>query len=199
MSAAFYSALVEYGVPLRITKSLAEYFELPPPYSIVPRELPTLKRPWLYVHGPAGTGKSTYAAWLLALWLRASTRLGSDEQAERLTGMSRTTFPALYVRVGELLHRMKADFDSKQGDGAALFERCLAARFLVLDDLTNAPSPWELSKLDLLIDKRYGDESATIITSNHALDQLGKIVGSERIQRRIQEAARPVKRERKLR
>ena len=203
---SFFELLAFYGVPDRIIATLRKHLDLPDVYPTdsPPKSLPNKDKPWLYVYGPTGTGKSTHAAWLLALYLRARARLGpghalhltdpgsasySPGYAPQGSSLSARVFYH-YVRVTELLRRMKSDFGSSQTDGAMLFERCLGAQFLILDDLTSEPSAWELAQLDLLIDRRYGDGSFTIITSNHPLDRLAHAIGSERIRGRIGEIAK---------
>lgn len=204
---AFYGLLTFYGVPPKIIKTLQNYeFSLPEPYAETQLP-PSLKTCWLFLHGPTGSGKSTHAAYLLAQYLRGKRRLGGAGNALRYRdplnadydpkylpkGSKVNTLPFYrYVRVTDLLRKMKEDFNRQSNPGAELFQSCLTAEFLVLDDLTNAPSAWELSQLDLLIDKRYGDESRTIITSNHNLEQLSDVLGSERITGRIGEIAHTV-------
>ena len=205
MDIIFYRLLRFYGVPDRIISTLQGNFQLPKPYAAneEPKEISgTL--PWLYFWGATGTGKSTYAAYLLAVFLRCRSRLGDGKQAHALTNEHDTSYLPTYrprgsaigaspfyryVRVSDLLYKMKADFGSSDHGGAQLFQSCVDASFLILDDLTTQPSNWELTQLDLLIDQRYGSGKQTIITSNHPLERLGEVV-SERIRGRIGEIAR---------
>lgn len=177
--AGIYTELQEYGVPYKIVKTISKHYEPQDlKWNDQPKELPSERdKPWIYLHGPPGTGKSTYSAYLMSLYLLT--------RCSELPASSNSKAP-FYIRTSRLLQKMKSDFDSKQREGAELFERCLESRFLVLDDLTNTPSTWELSQLDLLIDTRYGDLSWTVITSNHSLAQLKNEL-SERITSRINE------------
>jgi DNA replication protein DnaC len=133
------------------------------------------------------------------MFLRARARLGEaqldirkarDDDAHIARGGTlRDQVCYRYVRVTELLHAMKEDFNSDLNYGQHLFNCCRRASILVLDDLTSQLSQWELAQLDYLIDRRYGDELKTIITSNHSLERLKRVLGSERIPGRIGEVA----------
>ena len=77
-NSSFFQLLGSYGVPRRVINTLiSEYpVSLPEPYSLnqPPPELYYSK--WIYLYGSTGTGKSTYAAYLLSVFLRARSRLG---------------------------------------------------------------------------------------------------------------------------
>ncbi len=194
---SFFRLLSSYGVPRRVINTLATNHTLPAPYSLnhAPSEL--YQDQWIYLYGPTGTGKSTEAAYLLSMFLRARTRLGGaqldiekardDDTHVARGGALHDEVCYRYVRVTELLHAMKEDFSSNLRHGEHLFNCCQRATILVLDDLTSQLSQWELTQLDYLIDRRYGDELKTIITSNHSLERLKRVLGSERIPGRIGE------------
>ncbi len=196
---AFFRLLPSYGVPQRVINTLISNYDLPVPYSLnnPPSELHEAQ--WIYLYGTTGTGKSTYAAYLMSLFLRARARLGEavvdirkasdDDTHVSRGGALQDQVCYRYVRVTELLHAMKEDFNSDLNYGQHLFNSCRRASILVLDDLTSQLSQWELAQLDYLIDRRYGDELKTIITSNHSLERLKRVIGSERIPGRIGEVA----------
>jgi len=200
-TAAFFRLLSSYGVPRRIINTLISNYpvSLPEPYSLnhTPSEL--CQNKWIYLYGPTGTGKSTHAAYLMSVFLRARARLGEarldikracdDDTYVARGGALQDQVCYRYVRVTELLHAMKEDFNSGSHYGQHLFNCCRRAAILVLDDLTSQLSQWELAQLDYLIDRRYGDELKTIITSNHSLERLKRVLGSERIPGRIGEVA----------
>ena len=195
----FFKLLASYGVPLRVIRTLVSEYDLPTPYPLNDRPVELCESKWIYLFGPTGTGKSTYAAYLMGLFVRARSRLGEarydlekarDNENHIARGGALLDNPCYrYVRVTELLHAMKSDFSSDANTGQLLFNACCRAKLLILDDLTSAPSAWELGQLDYLIDRRYGDELKTIITSNHSLERLKRVLGSERIPGRIGEVS----------
>lgn len=199
---AFFMLLASYGVPRRVIRTLCSEYSLPTAYPLAAKDLTAPELcgdKWIYLFGATGTGKSTYAAYLMGLFLRARSRLGEarlDIEKTRDNDNHVARGGALldqvcyrYVRVTELLHAMKGDFSSNMNTGQLLFDACCRAKILILDDLTSAPSAWELGQLDYLIDRRYGDELKTIITSNHSLERLKRVLGSERIPGRIGEVS----------
>lgn len=198
-STAFFRLLPAYGVPRRVVRTLISNHTLPDPYPLAQPPDKLYGDKWIYLYGPTGTGKSTDAAYLMSLFLRARARLGEakldirkieeDDTHVARGGTLQDQVCYRYVRVTELLHAMKADFDSGSHYGQRLFNCCRRAALLVLDDLTSQLSQWELAQLDYLIDRRYGDELKTIITSNHSLERLKRVLGSERIPGRIGEVA----------
>ncbi|KKL54319.1 hypothetical protein LCGC14_2266550, partial [marine sediment metagenome] len=75
-NSSFFQLLGSYGVPRRMINTLISSYDLPIPYSLnqAPSEL--CQNKWIYLYGPTGTGKSTYAAYLMSIFLRARARLG---------------------------------------------------------------------------------------------------------------------------
>lgn len=200
----YFELLKFFGVPQRVVKSLRRHYhgELPKafPADMVPAGLPTELYQlfneddnWVFLFGPPGSGKSTRAAFLLACYLRMLHALGNGKRILKRMETEPTFLPpctqrCLYVRVTKLFQVMKKDFAGGSSEGQELYKRAEGAELLVLDDLTSAPSPWELSQLDILIDQRYAEQRRTIITSNHTLGELSNLM-SERISRRIEEAS----------
>ena len=89
--------------------------------------------------------------------------------------------PELFL---ELRRRMEASAEESEAD---LFDKARRADLLVLDDLgAERTSEYVLDRLYVLINKRYEDDAATIITSNKSLPELKQQL-SPRIASRIAE------------
>ncbi len=105
----------------------------------------------LYVWGPNGTGKSTFAANL----------------SRALVNMGRTV---LFRNSKLLTEEIKGTFS---GDADGILERCYGVDVLVIDDLgKEQPTDYSLSMLYAVIEARYGDMKPVVVTSNHRRGQL---------------------------
>lgn len=97
-------------------------------------------------------------------------------------------YKGLYWNVPELFLELRRRMDNSSGDNEAdLFDMARRADLLVLDDLgAERTSEYVLDRLYVLINRRYEDDSATIITTNRSLPELKQQM-SPRIASRIAE------------
>lgn len=92
-----------------------------------------------------------------------------------------------FVSVPDLYEEIKATFnpDSNNSTQDVLNSYC-NTRLLVLDDFgTIKPTDWVLQTLYQIINYRYDYLKTTIVTSNHSLPEIAKILGDDRITSRI--------------
>lgn len=97
-------------------------------------------------------------------------------------------YTGLYWNVPELFLELRRRMDSSAVESEAdIFDFARRVDLLVLDDLgAERTSEYVLDRLYVLINKRYEDDSATIITSNRSLPELKQQL-SPRIASRIAE------------
>jgi DNA replication protein DnaC len=110
---------------------------------------------WLVLVGPSGCGKTHLAAAI------TNVRLDRAEKA-------------MFCVVPDLLDHLRATF-SPNSDIAydEMFEQVRNAPLLVLDDLgTQSSTPWAQEKLFQVLNHRYNARLATVVTTNHRLDEL---------------------------
>lgn len=133
--------------------------------------VPLPDRPWAYVTGVAGSGKTHLVCGMLRTYIRDN--LGCYEMTN-VNGdvMDRMYHPprAAFVTVPDYLAAIKDGFT---GEDRA--RRYRLTPFLVLDDLgQEVPTQWAVSEMFDLINYRYGEELPTIITSQFRRDQLAR-------------------------
>lgn len=135
-------------------------------------------KPWLYLHGPVGTGKT-------GLSVALAKQLTLDSQR------------VVIVDVAGLLSRIRRTY-SKGADevGGDVMSEMQDADVLILDDFgAERITDWVHEQLFALINFRYGDydrdnPKLTVITSNYTLAELAEHIGGvagERIAWRIGE------------
>ena len=113
--------------------------------------------PWdnnLFIHGPSGTGK-THLLCALAI----------------------SIVSAIYVPADDIIARIKRSFDHRDEHETDIIEEYRKARCLIIDDVgATRITDWSASVFHMILDKRYGDESHTIVSSNYDLDSLSSLI-----------------------
>jgi DNA replication protein DnaC len=117
---------------------------------------------WLMLTGSFGCGKTHLAAAIA-----------------NYVAQSQVTFP-LFTVVPDLLDYLRAAFAPDQGlSYGNRFNEIRDASLLVLDDLgTENSTPWATEKLFQIINYRYNQRKATIITTNRDLDRMDPRIAS---------------------
>lgn len=111
--------------------------------------------------GPAGSGKSTAAIWCLRRAYLESELI--IKEGEREIGWACPS--AQYIKVGDLYASI---FDRN----TQLIRRAETVDILVIDDWGQQyEHAWPLSRMDQLIDRRWDDILATIVTTNMQPEQ----------------------------
>lgn len=134
----------------------------------------------LYITGPIGTGK-THLAWGLF-----------RHHIANLRGVSRSPsgIPACKGwTVTELGNEIKSEWNaSATGEPSALDKACRTP-LLLLDDVgSERQTEWNLEQMDLVVNSRYNELLATIITTNVVPKELAERLGS-RLASRVAENA----------
>lgn len=131
------------------------------------------KVPGLLLKGSYGTGKTHLAVAIL----RETAEAG---------------IPGMFVVVPDLLGKMKASFNLKDGKADELVDAAKNAPLLVLDDLgAESPSPWVVELIYVLINHRYEHMLPTVITTNCNGRELEEMFG-RRVVSRLAEMTTPV-------
>lgn len=106
-------------------------------------------RPWLFLYGTVGTGKTRIAAAI------GNYRIDRGE-------------PAVFMVVPELLDHLRAAYSPNSEIGYdQLFESLKNTPLLILDELgMDTATPWAREKLYQLINHRYNSRVPTVITMN---------------------------------
>lgn len=124
----------------------------------------------LIMAGPSGSGKSHLAVAIV--------------KAIAETGKS-----AIFQSVPELLARLRMTYD-KNNEGEKedeILEQLAQCDLLVLDDIgAEKTSAWTEERLYLLIDRRYRDKRATIVTTNLNYNEIEKILGTRAMDRLLE-------------
>ncbi|GAP63129.1 hypothetical protein ARMA_1552 [Ardenticatena maritima] len=112
-------------------------------------------RGWLVLLGNYGCGKTHLAAAI------ANERLKRGEEV-------------LFFVVPDLLDYLRAAFNPNNEETQdERFEQIRTAPLLILDDLgTHAATPWAQEKLFQIFNYRYNAQLPTVVTTNHALDEI---------------------------
>jgi DNA replication protein DnaC len=110
---------------------------------------------WLILVGSYGCGK---------------THLAAAIANERVTQHQ----PALFVNVPDLLDHLRATYSPTSSvTYDERFEIVRSAPLLILDDLgTENATPWASEKLYQILNYRYNAQLATVITTNHRLEEI---------------------------
>jgi DNA replication protein DnaC len=129
------------------------------------RVMATAPAGWLVLTGPSGCGKTHLAAAIA----NRQIELGNE---------------VFFTVVPDLLDHLRATF----GPGSdvtydELFESVRNVPLLVLDDLgTQSETSWAREKMFQVLNHRFNAQLATVVTTNHTLDEL-----DERLRTRLSE------------
>ena len=124
----------------------------------------------LWLFGDTGTGKTTLAMLISKAALEAGRSV------------------AIYS-LPKLLARIRRTYDSEPGGDNYLsfFERLTSVDLLHIDDLgAEKRSDWVLEQLYALINERYEDQRAVLVTTNLRHDELEDQIGSRTVSRLTQ-------------
>lgn len=124
----------------------------------------------MFIYGPAGSGKTTEAAAVLAAML--------PELAVEQNGVSpRYQFSAAWVSAPMLTAELRQSFQRKAGPTELeIINRYIGLKMLVLDDLgAEKASEYNSQSMYLLLSERINWLRPTIVTSNMNPDEIHKI------------------------
>ena len=108
----------------------------------------------LYIVGDIGTGKTFLCSCLCADLVRKGKRI-------------------MWRNVSEILRELRACFNSKTANEVETMQAFVAAPVLVLDDLgKERPTEWAAEQLFCIVNGRYDEGRATIITTNYGAEEL---------------------------
>jgi DNA replication protein DnaC len=112
-------------------------------------------KPWLFLYGTVGTGKTRLAAAI------GNRRIDMGE-------------PAVFMVVPELLDHLRAAYSPNSEIGYdELFETLKNTPLLILDELgMDTATPWAREKLYQLINHRYNSRLPTVITMNMGAESI---------------------------
>jgi len=109
---------------------------------------------WILFYGGYGCGKTHLAAAI----------------ANNAVGLG---VPTLFLTVPDLLDWLRFAYDSPESSFEDRFSEIRNIRLLVLDDLgTQNTTPWAQEKLFQIINHRYINHLATVVTTNQPLDEI---------------------------
>lgn len=122
---------------------------------------------WIVMSGRCGCGK-THLAVAIA---NAQLSLGTPN--------------VMFAVVPDLLDHLRSTFDPSKGVSYdKRFNQFRDASLLVLDDLgTENATPWAKEKLFQIINHRYNERAATVITTNRPFDEIDERVVSRMLDR----------------
>lgn len=150
--------LERVGVPLRCAEMALEHDRTPAMQCA--RDWWETAQPtaFLLLLGGVGSGKSVAGAWVTFMACNGMYMRNPNVDSRLLRG------EGMFIRAAEVSRSTMSDYESADRE---LFEELCDAKLLVLDDL-GAERSWDgwLSRLDELLDRRYGDRRRTVITSN---------------------------------
>lgn len=145
----------------------------------------------LFVYGPRGTGKTHFLCACLRMAVQEKLKAG-ELNIESLVTTQKP--PVRFLPVPELLLDFKQSYEpNSEMSEAEILKKYSAVDLLALDDLgAERVSDWSIQMLYLLIDRRYRDMKATMISSNLRPSQIAAKL-DDRIASRISEMCHKVK------
>ena len=145
----------------------------------------------LFAHGPRGTGKTHFLCACLSMAVQKKLKAG-ELNIESLVTTQKP--PVKFLPAPELLLEFKQSYEPNSPMSEAdILKKYSAVDLLVLDDLgVERVSHWSIQVLYLLIDRRYRDMKATMISSNLRPSEIAAKF-DDRIASRICEMCHQVK------
>jgi DNA replication protein DnaC len=129
----------------------------------------------IWFSGDVGTGKTTLAMLISAEALRQG-RSVAIYSLPRLLGLLRETFD-----------------DESEASLGVLLERLAAVELLHIDDVgAEQSSPWVLEQLYTIVNTRYEDRRAVVITTNLEEDALREQIGERTVSRLVEMCGDPL-------
>lgn len=114
------------------------------------RRIQSGETPSLYIAGPIGTGKTMLASCLSLDLIRAGRSV-------------------VWSNVGDLLRSLRATFNDRDTNEAAIIDHFANVSILVLDDLgKERPTEWAAEQLFAIFNRRYDYGKPTIVTTNYS-------------------------------
>jgi DNA replication protein DnaC len=129
----------------------------------------------IWFSGDVGTGKTTLAMLISAEALRRGHSV-AIYSLPRLLGLLRATFQ-----------------DESEASLGVLLERLAAVELLHVDDVgAEQSSPWVLEQLYTIVNTRYEDRRAVMITTNLQEDELREQIGERTVSRLVEMCGDPL-------
>ena len=129
----------------------------------------------MWFSGDVGTGKTTLAMLISAEALRRGHSV-AIYSLPRLLGLLRATFG-----------------DDSEASLGVLLERLAAVELLHVDDVgAEQSSPWVLEQLYTIVNTRYEDRRAVMITTNLQEDELREQIGERTVSRLVEMCGDPL-------
>ena len=142
----------------------------------------------IFMSGPCGTGKTHYMAAVMRKLSLDILAKGKESMRVPHEGM----FP-LFVSFPDLLSMIRATFNSRtQENEASLIDRYCECDTVFFDDVgAGHITPWGMSIIFLIVDRRYREMKKTFFTSNLTIGELSREL-DDRIASRIAGMSRPI-------
>lgn len=142
----------------------------------------------LYLYGGVGVGKTTVACAIAMTYI-------VEKSLEDLRNGNKTKQLVQYANTADLLDLIKKGFDDADAQAIAnkKIQALRKAPLVILDDLAaEKPSEWVRERLLTIVNDRYENELATIVTSNLTIAELVEPLG-QRIRSRVEGLTFPLK------
>jgi DNA replication protein DnaC len=129
----------------------------------------------IWFQGDIGTGKTTLAMLISATALREGHSV-AIYSLPRLLGLLRETFD-----------------DESEASLSTLLDRLAAVELLHIDDVgAEQSSPWVLEQLYTMVNTRYEDGRAMVLTTNLPLEALREQIGDRTVSRLVEMCGDPI-------
>ena len=124
----------------------------------------------IWLHGGAGTGKTSLAMLISKTALEAGHSVAIY------------SMPRLLARI-----RRTYDVDSGEEGYLPFFDRLTSVDLLHIDDLgSEKRTDWVLEQLYAIVDRRYEEQRAMVVTTNMETDELKEQIGERTVSRLLQ-------------